>query len=76
MAIVNKINFQIRLTYIAKDCQMSYRHDNQLNWKLWWVLVVFDRCDPHSLKNNAKCNRTKGLSAVHYKVSDTTKIYL
>ena len=31
MAIVNKINFQIRLTYIAKDCQMSYRHDNQLN---------------------------------------------
>ena len=36
--------------------------------------VVYDRYDPQSLKNNTRYNRKKELSAVHYKVSDTTKI--
>ena len=35
-------------------------------------LVVFDKYDPQSSENNTRSNRTKGLSAVHYKVSDTT----
>ena len=36
--------------------------------------VVYDRYDPQSLKNNTRYNRKKELSAVHYKVSDTTRI--
>ena len=38
--------------------------------KLW---VGFYRYDRHSLKYNTRFNSTKGLSAVHYKVSDTTR---
>ena len=34
----------------------------------------FDRYDPQSLKNNLRSNRTKVFSAVHYKVSDNTRI--
>ena len=37
-------------------------------------LVVFDKYDPQSSENNTRSNRTKGLSAVHYKASDTTRI--
>ena len=37
-------------------------------------LVVFDRYDPQSLKNSTRSNKTKGLPAVHYKVSDTSRL--
>ena len=70
MAIVNKINIAncqisncdefVMITNETEDCS-EFR-------------VVFYRYDPHSLKNNARSNRTKGFSAVHYKVSDATKI--
>ena len=36
--------------------------------------VVYDRYDQQSLKNNTRSNRKKKFSAVHYKVSDTTRI--
>ena len=36
--------------------------------------IIFDRCDQKSLKANTRANRTAGLSAVRYKVSDSTKI--
>ena len=36
--------------------------------------VVYDRYNSQSLKNNTTYNRKKELSAVHYKVSDTTRI--
>ena len=36
--------------------------------------VGFDRYGQQSLKSNRRSNRTKGLSVVHYKVSDTTRI--
>ena len=38
------------------------------------VRVIFDRYETRSLKSITRANRTKGLSAVHYKVSDATKI--
>ena len=75
MAIVNKINiansqvsnyddfakcFTDMITKETEDCGGFH--------------VVYDRYDPQSLKNNTRYNRKKELSAVHYKVSDTTKI--
>ena len=75
MAIVNKINiansqiinyddfakcFTDIITIETEDCG-EFR-------------VVYDRYDPPSLKNNTRSNRKKKLSAVHYKVSDTTRI--
>ena len=38
------------------------------------VRIVFDRYQKNSLKGNTRATRTKGYSAVHYKVSDATKI--
>ena len=38
------------------------------------VRIVFDRYQKNSLKGNTSAARTKGYSAVHYKVSDATKI--
>ena len=38
--------------------------------ELW---VGFDRYDSHSLKNNTRSNRAKGISGVHYNVSYTTR---
>ena len=72
MTIVNKINiansqvsnydecFTDIITNETEDCGEFH--------------VVYDRYDPQSLKNNTRYNRKKELSAVHYKVSDTTKI--
>ena len=36
--------------------------------------IIFDRWDQKSLKANTRANHTAGLSAVRYKVSDSTKI--
>ena len=36
--------------------------------------VEFDRYDPKSLKKKFRSNETEGLSAVHYKMSDTARI--
>ena len=36
--------------------------------------VWFGRYDPQLLKNNTRSKRAKGLSAVYYNVSDTTRI--
>ena len=36
--------------------------------------IIFDRYDQKSLKANTRANRTAGLSAVRYNVSDSTKI--
>ena len=75
MAIVNKSNiansqignyddfakcFTDMITNETEDCDKFH--------------VVYDRYDPQSLKNNTRYNRKKELSAVHYKVSDTTRI--
>ena len=75
MAIVNKINiansqisnyddfakcFTDMITNETEDCGEFH--------------VVYDRYNPQSLKNNTRYNRKKELSAVHYKVSDTTRI--
>ena len=38
------------------------------------VRVIFDRYETRSLRSITRTYRTKGLSAVHYKVSDATKI--
>ena len=35
---------------------------------------IFDCYDPQSLKSNTRANRTKGLSAIRYKIADSTKI--
>ena len=75
MAIVSKINiansqlnncddiakcFTDMITNKTEDCD-QFR-------------VEFDRYDPKSLKNKLRSNETEGLSAVHYKVSDTARI--
>ena len=65
MAIVNKINISSsQISNWVKNKTDDYDE----------FRVVFDRYDPKSLKNNTRSNRTKGLSAVYYKVSDTTRI--
>ena len=38
------------------------------------VRMIFDRYETRSLKSITRANHTKGLSAVHYKVSDAAKI--
>ena len=38
------------------------------------VHIVFHRYQKNSLKGNTRATRTKGYLAVHYKISDTTKI--
>ena len=75
MAIVSKINiansqlnncddiskcFTDMITNKTEDCH-KFR-------------VEFDRYDPKSLKKKFRSNETEGLSAVHYKVSDTARI--
>ena len=75
MAIVSKINiansqlnncddiskcFTDMITNKTEDCD-KFR-------------VEFDRYDPKSLKKKFRSNETEGLSAVHYKVSDTARI--
>ena len=38
------------------------------------VHIVFHRYQKNSLKGDTRATRTKGYLAVHYKISDTTKI--
>ena len=75
MAIVNKIN--IANSQISNYADFSKCFTDMIPMETedcGEFRVVYDRYDPQSLKNNTRSSRKKKLSAVHYKVSDTTRI--
>ena len=75
MAFVNAIDIQkFRIkncSYFAKYFLNIIKTETKLYNE---ARIIFDRYDQKSLKAITRANRTAGLSAVRYKISDSTKI--
>ena len=75
MAIVNKIDIKKNNINNCLDFAFSFVHlvEREVS-QFDEVRVIFDRYDEDSLKSTTRDSRTKNYSAVHYKISDSTRI--